>query len=148
MLPEESPAELRALAEHRFPFVIVDPRVEVPDGIPVVCAAHSSGATQATRRLLSLGHRRIGAICGPRGWVATQERLRGFYAALAGAGVLPGSFLNVSNYQADPSLIDYGTWISDCIAMVTDPANAYYNNPAAAAASTTPPPNRTSAPGT
>lgn len=25
-------------------------------GIPVVCAAHSSGATQATEHLLSLGH--------------------------------------------------------------------------------------------
>jgi endoglucanase len=40
-----------------------------------------------------------------------------------------GFFLNVSNYQANPNLTDYGTWISDCIAMVTDPANAYYNNP-------------------
>jgi endoglucanase len=41
-----------------------------------------------------------------------------------------GFFLNVSNYQADQNLIDYGTWISDCIAMVTDSANAFYNNPA------------------
>jgi endoglucanase len=30
-----------------------------------------------------------------------------------------GFFLNVSNYQPDPNLVDYGTWISDCIAMVT-----------------------------
>ena len=44
-----------------------------------------------------------------------------------------GFFLNVSNYQADQNLTDYGTWISDCIAMVTDPSNAYYNNPAACA---------------
>jgi endoglucanase len=44
-----------------------------------------------------------------------------------------GFFLNVSNYQADPNLIDYGTWISDCIAMVTDPSNADYNNPSACA---------------
>jgi len=44
-----------------------------------------------------------------------------------------GFYLNVSNYQADPNLIDYGTWISDCIAMVTDPSNAFYNNPAACA---------------
>ncbi|MBS2963423.1 glycoside hydrolase family 6 protein [Actinocrinis puniceicyclus] len=40
-----------------------------------------------------------------------------------------GFFLNVSNYQADPQLIDYGTWISDCIAMVTDPNNWAYNQP-------------------
>jgi endoglucanase len=44
-----------------------------------------------------------------------------------------GFFLNVSNYQPDPNLIDYGTWISDCIAMVTDPSNPDYNNPSACA---------------
>ena len=44
-----------------------------------------------------------------------------------------GFYLNVSNYQADPNLIDYGTWISDCMAMVTDPSNAFYNNPSACA---------------
>jgi endoglucanase len=42
-----------------------------------------------------------------------------------------GFFLNVSNYQPDPNLIDYGTWISDCIAIVTDPSNSLYNNPSA-----------------
>ncbi len=48
VLPEESDKEFEALAAHRFPFAIVDPRTEVADGIPVVCAARSSGATQAT----------------------------------------------------------------------------------------------------
>jgi LacI family transcriptional regulator len=102
VLPEESAAELRALAAHGFPFVVVDPHTEVPDGIPVVCAAHSAGATQATAHLLSLGHRRIGVIGGPRDWVATQERLRGYHAALAGAGVLPDdSLVRYSNFRID-----------------------------------------------
>jgi LacI family transcriptional regulator len=102
VLPEESAGELRALAGHGFPFVVVDPRAEVPDGIPVVCAAHSSGATQATRHLLSLGHRRIGVIAGPEGWVATRERLRGHHAALAEAGVLPDkSLVRYSNFRID-----------------------------------------------
>ena len=102
VLPEESADELRALADHGFPFVVVDPLTEVPDGIPVVCAAHSSGATQATRHLLSLGHRRIGVIAGPPGWVATQERLRGYHAALAGAGVIPdNSLVRYSNFRLD-----------------------------------------------
>jgi LacI family transcriptional regulator len=102
VLPEESPAELRALAEHGFPFVVVDPLATVPDGIPVVCAAHSSGATQATQHLLGLGHRRIGVIGGPKGWVATRERLRGYHAALAGAGVLPDeSLVRYANFRAD-----------------------------------------------
>jgi len=102
VLPEESVDELRALAEHGFPFVVVDPRTEVPDGIPVVSAAHSSGATQATAHLLSLGHRRIGVIGGPPDWVATQERLRGYHAALAGAEVLPDkSLVRYSNFRTD-----------------------------------------------
>jgi len=44
-----------------------------------------------------------------------------------------GFYLDVSNYQPTPELIDYGTWISDCIAMVTDPASAYAGNPSACA---------------
>jgi LacI family transcriptional regulator len=102
VLPEESGQEFAALARHGFPFVIVDPRTEVTEGIPVVCSAHSSGATQATRHLLELGHRRIAAIGGPRGWVATQERLRGYHAALAGAGVLP-----------DPALVRFADFRID-----------------------------------
>jgi endoglucanase len=51
----------------------------------------------------------------------------------AGVQDAQGFFLNVSNYQPDASLIDYGTWISDCVAMVTDPSNAFYNDPAACA---------------
>jgi LacI family transcriptional regulator len=39
--------------------------------------------------LLSLGHRRIGAIAGPADWMASTERLNGYRAALAAAGVLP-----------------------------------------------------------
>lgn len=93
VLPEESSQEFAALAGHGFPFVIVDPRTEIAEGIPVVCAAHASGATQATRHLLELGHRRIAVIGGPRGWVATEARLRGYHAALAGASVLPDPVL-------------------------------------------------------
>jgi endoglucanase len=44
-----------------------------------------------------------------------------------------GFYLNVSNYQPTAELLDYGTWISDCIAMVTDSSNADFNNPAACA---------------
>ena len=51
----------------------------------------------------------------------------------AGVQQAQGFFLNVSNYQPGNELLDYGTWISDCIAMVTDPANAFYNNPSACA---------------
>jgi LacI family transcriptional regulator len=99
MLPEESSAELLHLQAQGFPFVVVDPMQRPPDGIPCVAAMHGAGAKIATEHLLELGHRRIGAIAGTRGWYATEERLNGFRAALAGAGIL-----------LDPDLILYSDW--------------------------------------
>jgi LacI family transcriptional regulator len=89
MLPEESNEELRALQRQGYPFVVVDPRTAPDEGIPAVSAANASGARVATEHLLALGHRRIGAITGPLGWLASSERLNGFRGALAAAGVLP-----------------------------------------------------------
>jgi endoglucanase len=44
-----------------------------------------------------------------------------------------GFFLNVSNYQPTAELTDYGHWISDCIAIVTDKSNPLFGNPSACA---------------
>jgi LacI family transcriptional regulator len=93
-LPEETNEELKALQRLGYPFVVVDPRVPLDDGIPAVSAAHSSGARAAVEHLLSLGHRRIAAITGPSQWMASSERLNGYFAALGAAGVL-----------ADPALV-------------------------------------------
>ncbi len=88
-LPEESNEELKALQRLGYPFVVVDPRVPLDEGIPAISAANASGARAAVAHLLSLGHRRIGAITGPPDWLATTERLNGMRGALASAGVLP-----------------------------------------------------------
>lgn len=45
---------------------------------------------------------------------------------LAGVRRAQGFFLNVSNYQPTRELLDYGAWVSDCIAMVTDATNPYH----------------------
>jgi LacI family transcriptional regulator len=95
-LPEESNEELKALQRLGYPFVVVDPRVALDEGIPAVSAAHASGARAATEHLLELGHRRIAAITGPPTWFASTERLNGYRSALAAAGVLP-----------DPELVHY-----------------------------------------
>ncbi len=87
VLPGESSEELERALDAGYPFVVVDPLMPLDDRIPSVSAAHMSGADQAMRHLLSLGHRRIGAITGPPGWVATEGRRRGYRAALASAGI-------------------------------------------------------------
>jgi LacI family transcriptional regulator len=86
--PQESSTELETLLLNGYHFVVVDPLRPLNERIPSVSSANSAGADAAVQHLLSLGHRRIGAITGPRGWIATEERLRGYHSALASAGIL------------------------------------------------------------
>jgi LacI family transcriptional regulator, galactose operon repressor len=96
ILPQESNEELELLLERGLRFVVLDPLMPLDQRIPSVSAAHTSGADQAMRHLLDLGHRRIGQITGPPGWVATEDRRRGYRAALATAGILADPRLEVS----------------------------------------------------
>ena len=102
VLPEESSDELARLLDGGYRFVVIDPLMPLDERIPSVSAAHTSGADQAMRHLLGLGHRRIAIITGPRGWVATEDRRRGYHAALAAAGILPDPELEAeSNFEID-----------------------------------------------
>jgi LacI family transcriptional regulator, galactose operon repressor len=102
VLPEESSEELERLVDAGYRFVVVDPLMPLGDRIASVSSANTSGADQAMKHLLGLGHRRIAIITGPRGWVATEERRRGYQAALAAAGILPDPALEVeSNFEID-----------------------------------------------
>jgi LacI family transcriptional regulator len=111
ILPE-SQTELKTLASHSYPFVVVDPKEPLPDGMPAVSASHFAGARDAMMHLTSLGHRRIAAITGPATWVASIERLHGYQAALASYGIIPppewvfeGSFLVESGYEGAHKLL-------------------------------------------
>ena len=88
ILPPEPRADLEALAARSYPFVVVDPRIDVPRGTVSVSAAHFSGARAVTRHLVELGHRRIGVITGPPYWHTRDDRVGGHLASLAEAGVL------------------------------------------------------------
>ena len=100
VLPSETSEELQGLAAHGHRFVVVDPLQRLHDRVPAVSAAHTSGADQAMTHLLRLGHRRIAVITGPTGWVATEDRRRGYHAALAGARIMPDHALEVEgNFQ-------------------------------------------------
>jgi LacI family transcriptional regulator len=86
VLPEASSEELLPVSDG-YPLVVVDPRVPLDTRIPSVAATNASGAEQAMQHLFDLGHRRIAAITGPPGWVATEERRRAYRAALAAADI-------------------------------------------------------------
>jgi LacI family transcriptional regulator len=97
ILPEESSEALRRLARTGYPFVVIDPLEPLDEGVPSVSATNALGGRAATEHLLALGHRRIGAITGVPEWLASVERLNGYRAALASAGVVSDSALVVES---------------------------------------------------
>ncbi|MFG2575172.1 LacI family DNA-binding transcriptional regulator [Streptomyces sp. NPDC048481] len=75
------------LAQHRIPFVMIDPVLEPPAGVMSVGAANWQGGVTATEHLLALGHERIAVIAGPRRRMCSGARVAGYRSALASAGV-------------------------------------------------------------
>jgi LacI family transcriptional regulator, galactose operon repressor len=122
ILPEESSSELERLLDRGYRFVVLDPLMPLDERIPSVSAAHTSGADQAMRHLLELGHRRIAQITGPRGWLATEDRRRGYRAALASAGILPDPALEV---EATPE-IDPGRAAAESVLGLPEPPTAIF----------------------
>ena len=112
VLPSENVNDLLQLRRRDYPFVVIDPRFPLSDEIPVVSTANILGGRAATEHLISLGHRRIGAITGYANWCATIDRLAGYHSALITAGLQPSPKLIVTSdftidggYQAAQSLL-------------------------------------------
>jgi LacI family transcriptional regulator len=70
------------------------PPLDLPEGTPAAATVafdNHGGARRLTEHLLSLGHRRIGYVTGPAERSTTRHRLDGHRAALAAAGLGPGT---------------------------------------------------------
>jgi LacI family transcriptional regulator len=72
-----------------LPLIVIDPilREREVEGLLAVSATNWEGGRSAVRRLLELGHRRIGLLNGPDGSVPGQQRAEGYRSALAAAGI-------------------------------------------------------------
>jgi LacI family xylobiose transport system transcriptional regulator len=78
----------RALLTSRsIPFVVMDPAGDPGDDVPSIGATNWQGGLAATRHLVELGHRRIGAISGPSRMICSRARVDGYRAALETAGL-------------------------------------------------------------
>ncbi|MFD5775072.1 LacI family DNA-binding transcriptional regulator [Streptomyces fungicidicus] len=86
-LAELSEPQYAWLKQHRIPFVMIDPVREPPAGVVSVGAANWRGGVTATEHLLSLGHRRVAVLAGPRHTLCADARVAGYRSALAAAGV-------------------------------------------------------------
>ncbi len=102
-------AELRRI---NVPTVVVDPAGVPGHEVPTVGAANWSGALAATEHLISLGHRRIGFIAGPRTLVCSRTRLDGYRAALEAAEIavdpqliVQGDFYHESGFKGAAELL-------------------------------------------
>jgi len=91
------------------------PMTPTESPVPYVDVDHVGGVALAVRHLLATGHRRIATIAGPQDMIAGIDRLAGYQAALAEAGltahVAVGDFTRESGIRAmrellaeDPSL--------------------------------------------
>jgi DNA-binding LacI/PurR family transcriptional regulator len=84
MLTEE---DQRRIVEQRLPVVLVDPLSTPTLDIPCIGVTNWSGAKEAVRHLLDLGHKRIGMVVGRSHAPAGAARLHGYRAALEEAEI-------------------------------------------------------------
>lgn len=86
VLPRHPEGYLKTLRQRKFPHVLIDHQ-GIDERGPAVGATNRTGAYDATRYLLALGHRRIGFITGSMDLGCSRERLDGYRAALLDHGV-------------------------------------------------------------
>ncbi len=112
LLPQNPDAYSESLRERSFPFVVIDHQGADNAG-PLVLSTNRLGAYEATRYLLSLGHRRVGFITGTMSMISARERLAGYREALRefkvaedGDLVRTGDFMQPRGFAAANELLD------------------------------------------
>jgi LacI family transcriptional regulator len=101
IMPGQLGSHLDFLYRQGIPIVTIEDQV-APVNTPWIGIDNVSSACEATRYLLSLGHRRIGHILGPADFLCAKERYEGLCRALREAGVEP-----------DPRLVWQGDFTLD-----------------------------------
>lgn len=81
------------------PFIALDRAPEDME-IDTIAVKNTEGVNAAISHLISLGHRRIGMVCGPLEISTAFERLQGYYEALDQAGIpVIDTLIQVGDYQ-------------------------------------------------
>ena len=115
----------RVLQSRQIPVVTIDQGGHAHPSEHSVGSADWSGAFQATRHLLDLGHRRIGIITGPDDMIASVARLSGFRAALEAAGVpLPAEYVRRGEFHHRDGLEQGGA----LLALAEPPTAVFASN--------------------
>jgi LacI family repressor for deo operon, udp, cdd, tsx, nupC, and nupG len=80
------------LEELKLPAVTLN-RPEGDSPFPAVCMNDTEGIAEATRHLISLGHKRIAHVGGPQTYIHGCSRRRAWEGAMAGAGLTAELFI-------------------------------------------------------
>lgn len=92
IMPGQLGSHLDYLSRQGVPIVTIEDQV-APMNTPWIGIDNASSAYEGTCYLLHLGHRRIGHILGPKGYLCTRERYDGYCRALREVGLEPDSRL-------------------------------------------------------
>lgn len=106
LVPAQStPDSVALIQKHDTPVIVLDRRVPNVKTDIVRCDSEE-GAYQLTRLLLSLGHRQIAILDGPKDVSTSKDRLDGYRRAMTEAGISNstrqeyiGSFTQASGYE-------------------------------------------------
>ncbi|MEO3755377.1 LacI family DNA-binding transcriptional regulator [Streptomyces sp. B6B3] len=86
-LAELHPTQYAWLDQHQIPYVMIDPVLDPPPGVPSVGATNWQGGVSAAEHLIGLGHRRIAVIGGYRRKLCSTARVAGYRSAMSAAGL-------------------------------------------------------------
>lgn len=79
---------LRKLRRRNIPVVLIDRVPETSgDGVDAIGVINDAPVTRLVEHLASIGHRRVGMISGITGLTTTEERIAGYWAGVAAAGL-------------------------------------------------------------
>ncbi len=108
IIPTENPTpRMTELANEGFPLVFLDRTID-HGGANYVTCDNEGGAFQATKYLLSLGHRAIAYIGGPRSINTEPLRRAGYEKALREAGIDPARQVNVcGDYSYETTRVEF-----------------------------------------
>ncbi|MBB1483012.1 substrate-binding domain-containing protein [Tessaracoccus sp. MC1865] len=98
----------------RLPMVVIDPLDSDRPDVVSVGATNWLGGRSAAEHLLSLGHSRIAAICGPVRSMSATARLDGFLSTCSNAGAtVPDRWLRRCAFDAQEAAEIAARWFSD-----------------------------------
>lgn len=100
VVSELTAADLSALSRAGLPLVVIDPLNMPRARVTSVGSTNFAGGFAATQHLLSLGHRRIGYVGGPRTAACNQARMHGYRGAMEAEGAaVPREYVRTGHFR-------------------------------------------------